>query len=328
MSVDTGRHSQIAPEHRRRTKRAGHGMRSSQQDATVVPYHQAMTDFMLYNRAARLANKTLGFYEHQLKKFGQFCSEREIRCIDAISATVIRAYLVDMEARGMSDYTVHAAARSIRVFLRFCVREEYIASSPMTKVAMPRIDKRILPALAPDEVHRLLNVCTSERDQAIVVFLLDTGCRVSELVNLDIADVDMKSGEVTIRRGKGRKDRVVFLGLTARRMLAAYFNERGSPDPDQPVWVSQTRSERLTLSGAQQLLRRLGQAAGVEHCSPHSFRRTFAIWSLRNGMDLFRLARLLGHTDISVLRQYLDLIKDDLAAAHAQFGTVDRMLVP
>jgi site-specific recombinase XerD len=233
-----------------------------------------------------------------------------------------------MEARGMSDYTVHAAARSIRVFLRFCVREEYIASSPMTKVAMPRIDKRILPALAPDEVHRLLNVCTSERDQAIVVFLLDTGCRVSELVNLDIADVDMKSGEVTIRRGKGRKDRVVFLGLTARRMLAAYFNERGSPDPDQPVWVSQTRSERLTLSGAQQLLRRLGQAAGVEHCSPHSFRRTFAIWSLRNGMDLFRLARLLGHTDISVLRQYLDLLRDDLAAAHAQFVTVDRMLVP
>lgn len=92
------------------------------------------------------------------------------------------------------------------------------------------------------------------------------------------------------------------------------------------MWLSTTRQRRLTISGVQQLLRRLGRAAGVENCSPHTFRRTFAIWSLRNGMNLFRLARLMGHRDISVLRQYLYLLKEDLRAAHAQYGSVDRLL--
>ena len=184
----------------------------------------------------------------------------------------------------------------------------------------------MLPALSNAEVHKLLSVCTSLRDETLILTLLDTGCRASELVNLDGRDVDLNSREVHVRGGKGGKDRNVFLGGHTSTGLAAYYRERGRPKKDEPIWISQTRGERLTPSGLHQLLKRLGAQARVPHCAPHTFRRTFAVSCLRNGMDLFRLARLMGHADISVLRQYLFLLKEDLRAAHAQYGFVDRLL--
>ena len=296
--------------------------------ATCAPISvkQAYDDFMLYNRAARLTAKTQSFYECQLAPFVRHCHANTIERVDAITPVLVREYLISLEARRLSDYSVHAAARSIRAFLNFCVREEHIIVSPMARVAMPRVNRRILPAFSEDDVHRLLSICETKRDRAILLFLLDTGCRVSELVNLNGGDINIRTGEVQIRQGKGGKDRSVFLGQTVRDSLLDYYGERGVPDEQEPIWLSQTRGERLTLSGLQQALKRLGRQSGVKHCSPHTFRRTFAITCLRNGMDIFRLARLMGHSDIGVLRQYLYLVKDDLRTAHAQFGSVDRLL--
>lgn len=286
----------------------------------------AYDEFLLYNRAQRLAAKTQAYYRCQLAPFLQWCAAHQVETLAAFSARLIRAYLISLEERGLRDTSVHAAARAIRVFFNFCVREGWLAVSPMRTVAMPRLDRRVLPALSVEQVKRLLRVAKNSRDHALVLFLLDTGCRASEVVNLNWGDIDLDQGDVQIRRGKGRKGRTVFLGHQARTALRRYFEERGRPRSGKPVWVSQTRGLRMTPSGLHQLLKRLGAQARVAHCAPHTFRRTFAIWSLRNGMDLFRLARLMGHSDISVLRQYLHLLKDDLRAAHAQYGGVDLFL--
>lgn len=287
---------------------------------------QALRDFMLYNRAARLARKTLRFYEGQLKPFVIWCDALDVGHVSAITPSLIRGYLVSLEDRGLRDNSIHAAARAIRAWLNFCVREEYIQASPMDKVAMPRVSRKILPSLSEENITCLLAACNSARDNAIVLVLLDTGLRASELVNLDGKDVDLDFGEIHVRQGKGSKDRTVFLGSEARRALRDYYVERGEPEENHPVWISQTRHQRLTASGLHQLLKRLGEQAGVDDCAPHTMRRTFALWCLRNGMDIFRLARLMGHTDISVLRRYLYLLKDDLRAAHAQYGVVDKLL--
>ena len=277
-------------------------------------------------RAVRLTPKTQSFYHYQLTSFLQFCRTHHVDSLETITPALIRTFLISLEERDLSDYSVHAAARAIRAFLNFCVREEHIAVSPMTKVTMPHVNKRILPAFSEDEIRRLLAHCETKRDRAIILFLLDTGCRVSELVKLNGADISLHTGEVQVREGKGRKDRAVFLGRATCDSLLDYYHERGAPDTDEPVWLSQTTGKRLTLSGLQQLLKRLGRQCGVQHCSPHTFRRTFAITCLRNGMDIFRLARLMGHSDIGVLRQYLYLVKDDLRTAHMQFGSVDKLL--
>lgn len=273
----------------------------------------------------RLTEATLAYYRCQLKPFLHCCDAGACQHGGDISPVLIRGYLVHLQDRRLSDYSIHAAARAIRAFLNFCVREGWIAVSPMDKVPMPRIDRRILPSFTEAEVVRLLRACQTARDEAIVLCLLDTGCRASELVGLDGADVDLASGEVRVRQGKGRQDRSVFLGERARARLADYYIAHGAPNEHAPVFVSQARGQRLTASGLHQLLKRLGAQAGVAHCAPHSIRRTFAIWCLRNGMDIFRLARLMGHADISVLRQHLYLIKDDLRRAHAQYAIVDRL---
>jgi site-specific recombinase XerD len=182
----------------------------------------------------------------------------------------------------------------------------------MAKVAMPRLDKKILPAFTADDVKHLLNACTTERDKALVLFLRDTGCRAAELVGLDVGDVDAKSGAVTIRQGKGRKDRLAFLGATARKALLKYMMTRSDARPTDPLFPSATTEDRLKTNGLLLLCRRLGARAGVEHCHPHTFRRTFALWSLRAGMNIYALQQIMGHSDLEDLRKYLALVEEDL----------------
>ena len=92
---------------------------------------------------------------------------------------------------------------------------------------MPKVDKRILPAFTEAEVKQLLAACSGSRDKAIVLFLLDTGCRASEFIGLNGGDVDLKDGTARIRQGKGRKDRVVYLGSRTRRAMLRYYLDRG-----------------------------------------------------------------------------------------------------
>lgn len=141
--------------------------------------------------------------------------------------------------------------------------------------------------------------------------------------------VNLTTGLVKVIRGKGRKDRVVFLGVATRKQMFRYYLEQWGnsqgPGVGQPVWVNVWSEQRLTKSGLAQLLRRIGRRAGVEQCTTHAFRRTHATWSLRSGMPLPTLRQLLGHSDLSVILRYLGLTEEDLKDAHGQYGPVDNM---
>ncbi len=199
----------------------------------------------------------------------------------------------------------------------------------MRRVKMPRLDNRILPAFTEADVKALLDACLSGRDKAIVLFLLDTGLRASEFVALNLGDVDMASGAVMVRQGKGGKDRQVYLGAKTRQTLQRHLRRRRDAEPmgaSSPLWASLTTGNRLRRAGLRQVLRRLGERSGVEHCHPHTFRRTFALWSLRAGMDIYSLQRLMGHSDLTMLRRYLALVEQDLQNAHRKHGPVDSNL--
>lgn len=149
--------------------------------------------------------------------------------------------------------------------------------------------------------------------------LLDTGLRAVEFCGLNIGDIDMRSGLTTIS-GKGRKMRQVRVGSKARKAILRMLGHREHGTNGQPLWASYTghRQEygRLTVSGLQTLLYRLGRRAGVMPCSPHRFRRTFALWCLRDGMDLHSLRMLMGHSSLTVLQRYLALAGEDIERAH------------
>lgn len=282
--------------------------------------------FKLDNQSRRFTKATITTYRDRLEPLIRWCEAQCVHLLTDITPSTLRSYLVHLQDRNLADHTINGVARATKTFFNFCVREGLLTESPMNKVSMPKIGKHILPALTVEDAQKLLKACENERDEAIILFLLDTGVRATEFINLNGGDIDIKIGAVVVRQGKGRKDRTVYMGAKARKQLLRYYMHRGEPKEKDPVWLSEKNRERLTTSGLRQLLERLGTKAAVKDCSPHTFRRTFALWSLRNGMSIYHLQRLMGHADITVLRQYLDLVQSDLKNAHDQHGSVDGML--
>ncbi len=189
------------------------------------------------------------------------------------------------------------------------------------------------------------NTFTGERDRAIMLILLDTGMRASELVHLNIEDVDQVTGVVQIREGKGGKPRRQFLGARARKALRTYLRVRMEllhriaqieakrmkinpkkvivEDPPH-LWMTQ-HGTRISYWGLSVAVRFRASKAKVKPPSLHSFRRWFALTCLRNGMDVYSLQQLMGHSDLQVLRRYLKQTDMDLKEAHQRASPVDNL---
>lgn len=283
--------------------------------------------FFLDAKSRRFTKDTQRFYKERLSLFVTWCKGNSVEFLQDLTHIHIRQYLVSLQERGLSSAYQHNNARAIRAFLNYCVRDELIDKSPFAKVAMPKLAKKILPALTADEVRRTLDACQNERDEALILFLLDSGVRAQEAIVLNVADVDLSTGSVTVHQGKGQKDRITYIGAKTRKQLKRYLIERGNPALTEALFVAERgEHERLSYFGVSQLMKRLRKASGVTNLNAHTLRRTFAINCLRNGMDIFVLAKLMGHADLTVLKQYLALVKDDLQKSHSEHGVVDNML--
>lgn len=166
---------------------------------------------------------------------------------------------------------------------------------------------------------------TGDRDKAILLSLLDTGCRRAEFFAPNVGDGNLSNGAVLVRHGKGNKPRTVFLGAKSRRVLVAYLRHRSESINAEPLWVT-AHCTRLSSSALREVLRRRATRAGVSAPSPHSFRRAFSLLSLRSGMDIYSLQRLMDHSDLSMLRRYLAQTEEDIRREHEKRGPVDNML--
>jgi integrase/recombinase XerD len=215
-----------------------------------------------------------------------------------------------------------------RTFLRWCWAEyEFEDKNPIVKVHPPKLPDEPLDPVPLKTVQAMLAVCkdrtfTDDRDRAILLTLLDSGCRASEFLSLDVADVNLVTGAVIVRKGKGSKWRTCFVGAQTRRALMRYLRHRTNTGA---LWVT-VEGSRLTYAGLRQAVRRRAEKAGVSVPSLHSFRRAFALACLRGGMDVYSLQKLMGHADLSVLRRYLAQTEADLQTAHARASPVDNLL--
>ena len=289
----------------------------------------SLEGFLLSREAMRCTPKTLEHYRYTLGGFTEHLAGDQVRDVRDITAHHIRSYLVSLQRRGLKDTTQHIHARGIRAWLNWLVMEEELAVSPMRKVAMPRLEKRLPAPFSPEEIQTLLGHCDRQsaigaRNYAIMLTLLDTGLRAAEFCGLRTGDVDMRSGLCTVL-GKGQKQRTVRVGAKARGAIARMLAMRGEVEPGDPLWEGHT-GEPLGIHGLQTLLHRMGRSAGVMPCAPHRFRRTFALWCLRDGMDLHSLRMLMGHSSLDVLQQYLALAGQDVERAHKAHSPVDKLL--
>jgi integrase/recombinase XerD len=185
------------------------------------------------------------------------------------------------------------------------------------------MEKKRLPVLSADELNQVLSGCTKPRDKALLLFMADSGLRRAEVTALNWGDIDIMSGLVKVKRGKGGKARSAVIGATTRRVLLAYRRTLGNPPSDSPVFLSRSGG-RFTGTGVLLIFRRLSQKTGI-HITPHSLRRTFVILSLRAGMDVLHLQAMLGHASLDMVQHYAQMVDDDLLQAHKAHSPVDNL---
>jgi site-specific recombinase XerD len=289
---------------------------------TQLTLKTSLEIFLLHQESSHHSPRTIALYKYNLNRFNNYLAAQGVSSPVDISAHHIRSFLVDMEKQGLSSSYQHQFARCIKTWLRFLVAEELIAESPMVKVKMPKQEQKILPPFDEKEIKKLLAACegeTENRDRAAILCLLDSGLRASEFVSLNIEDIE-EDGAIKVI-GKGRKERYVRLSARTRKTLLKYLSERGQLQPTDPLWIG--RMGRLQVNGLFRALQRVGKRAGVSPTGLHRFRRTFAIASLRNGMDVHTLRDILGHSDLETAMYYLKFTRQDIVDVHTKTSPVD-----
>ena len=284
-------------------------------------------DFIAYCRAERgLAANTIDAYRRDLRSWMRFCVEEGIDPGAPVPAD-LTAFLERLRARGSNGERAHSPATvarklvAVRALYRFLLREGLIARDPTVVVGVPRRPRSLPKALSVEQVARLLeapgNDLLGRRDRALLEVLYGTGLRISELVHLDVDDVDLDGRTVWVRAGKGDKDRRVPLGRPAADATGAYLVatrpdlavRARPPGPGGALWLN-ARGGRLTRQGAWNVLRGHARAAGLQaSVSPHTLRHSFATHLLEGGADVRVVQELLGHASL-VTTQIYTMVSD------------------
>jgi len=245
--------------------------------------------------------------------------------INQIDSTVIRKFLLWMEYTGHNKGGVLTSYRALKAFLHW-YEEETDTITAIHKVKAPRKPFEPLEGVSLDTVMQLVNVCKNNtfmdaRDKAILLGLLDTGTRAREFLSIDLPDTNLETGSALIRKSKSGKPRTVYFGNKSRGAISLYLNHCHDTNP--ALWVTHY-GERLSYNGLRVIIGKRSEQAGLDkQPSLHSFRRGHAISMLRAGTDVYTLARLMGHSDINILKHYLHLTNTDTAEAHRKFGPID-----
>lgn len=267
-----------------------------------------------------VSGHTLTNYQIDLRQFNDFTSGIDIDRIDYLT---LRRYLAELKKKGGSKRTVARKLSSIRSFFRFLCRDGYLKNNPALMLSGLKLDRRLPSFLTINEVTKLIETpqdnLSGLRDKAIFETLYSTGIRVSELVGLDIEDVDFISGSVRVL-GKGKKERLIPIGDSALRAIEGYLQAQSKSVLNNrqrgPLFLNRF-GKRLTSRSVERNLNKYIRIAGLKQgISPHSLRHSFASHLLDRGADLRSVQELLGHSSLSTTQIYTHLTAERLKSAY------------
>lgn len=271
---------------------------------------------------------TIKAYLAELRRFEKFLAEHQGagsgQPLDPKLADrkILRAFVGKLH-RDLQAASIERALAALRTFFRFCQREGVISANPATLIPTPKKKQRLPVVLSVDEVFALLALPKEEnpigrRDRAILELFYASGLRLSELVGLNVADVDLPERMVRVK-GKGSKERIVPFHAVAVQALSNYLPDRMAwmkrniAPKDQPALFLSNRGQRISLSWVQKLLDRYVREGGFgRKLSPHKLRHSFATHLLEMGMDIRSIQELLGHESLSTTQRYTQVNLKDL----------------
>jgi integrase/recombinase XerD len=284
----------------------------------------ALPGFFIVRKSRGLSKRTIAYYEEKLFRFLKYANNQGIEYLYEIQADFIRLYILHL-SETCNNGGVHAHYRVLRSFFNWYEKECDDFNNPISKISPPKVNHQPKEGITIQNVMKMVNACTTAnaaRDKAILLTLTDTGCRASEFLSINIAELELIKGEIEILHGKGNKLRTIFLGRNCRRAMRIYLKTRNGILENSPLWVAHDEC-RLTYSGLREIIRRRARGASIDEPGIHDFRRCFAIEFLRNEGDIFTLQRILGHSSLEMVKRYLAIAKSDCETAHRKASPVD-----
>ncbi len=288
-------------------------------------------DFMRHLKYERNASAhTLRNYESDLLQFYDHLAppdkegKRRTVSVTDLDHLTIREYMATLYEQNRKKSSIHRKVATLRTFFRYLCREGILEVNPAKMVSSPRVDRKLPNHLTIEQMVRFIEMPEVEtvlgkRDRAILELLYASGLRVSELVGLNLTDIDFANQSLRVR-GKGRKVRVVPFGVHAKTALQSYLAVRGEllveagPEAIDPnaVFFNYQGTRITTRSVGRMIDKYVRQCADLHHISPHSLRHSFATHLLDAGADLRAIQELLGHARLSTTQQYTHVSMDKL----------------
>lgn len=274
-----------------------------------------------------LSENTIGAYRRDLKKYQLYMQEQKIAHIGFIDRQTIQECLGSLIDQGASAKSIARFISTIRSFHQFALREKYAAKDPTVLIETPKYEKKLPDVLDVEEVIQLLETPdltknNGYRDRTILELLYATGMRVTELIQIEIDDVNLIMGFVKVF-GKGNKERIIPLGDTVIEYLDTYINNVRSQLLKKTVTnvlFLNLHGRPLTRQGIWKLIKQYGLRANINKTlTPHTLRHSFATHLLENGADLRAVQEMLGHSDISTTQLYTHVSKTQIRQMYNQF---------
>ena len=300
----------------------------------LMKFHKLKTDFLEYLEIEQnRSQKTIENYDHYLTRLTDYAGDIEVSEIDQELVRKWRLWLNRLGTNTSDELqksTQNYHLIALRSFLKYCAKRD-IQTMPADKIELARSKRKQVTFLTPEEVERLfsepkLDTINGLRDRAILELLFSSGLRVSELVALDRDHINLKRKEFMVR-GKGQKDRPIFISDEAVAWISKYIEKR--TDNSRPLFIRYSGSRKVSVSGnyyrltarsVQRMVARYALLAGItKKVSPHTLRHSFATDLLMNGADLRSVQAMLGHSNISTTQIYTHITDPHLKSVHEQF---------
>lgn len=260
-----------------------------------------------------------GKSEATLQRYAEACLNliRFVRKpLQEVTTYDIRFYLaVKRQQDHNSNRTLDGLRRVFSSFFGWLSAEGMIGRNPCASISQIKYKKEVKKPFSAVDLEKIQTACVTVRDRALVEFLYSTGCRVSEVSGLDIADIDFDKAECVVT-GKGNKERMVYLSPVAMMYLKRYLNQRD--DISNALFIGKG-CKRLSKGGIEAVVKRIGISAGVENVHPHRFRRTLATNLLDRGMNIQDVAKILGHADLKTTQIYCFISQNNVKSAYLRY---------
>ncbi len=281
---------------------------------------QLLEDFCMYSKYIRgVSDQTIKRYNENIMNFSR---SQNISQIEEITEKQIQDFFIQGRIRkNWSVQTFHTYRLSLIVFLRWCVKNGHLSENYAEKLEKPKKEKLLPKRLKMTEAQKLLEVAANYpytqtflryRNHALMAIFIYAGLRMSEALNLSQYDVDTENRTISIRRGKGNRDRIVPMNTVLSRILISYQKERQKQKKTSTAYfVASNRDAGFTKNGLKLMVQTLKNASGISF-TIHKLRHTFATLMVEGGCDIFSLSKMMGHSDIKTTTIYLSASADHL----------------